>query len=180
MPERLHSAMRLRRSEGASRWRRFPIVFGAIVALLLGLGAGSAFAYFTTLGSGTGSASTGNLLSLTVATAGTPSSPLLPGRSGDVVFTATNSNKFPVSIVKVALQAGATITPDASHSACTTTDNLAVVTLSVSATDLPVSIAPKATVTIDLAAAAAMDIDATSNCQGATFTIPIMITVQSS
>jgi hypothetical protein len=173
MAGRLHSAKRAR------RWYRAPFVFGAIVALLLGLGVGSAFAYFTTLGSGTGSASTGNLLSLTVATAGTLSSPLLPGKSGDVVFTATNPNKFSVSIVAIALQAGGSITPDASHSACTTTDSLPVVTLSVPAADLPVLIPPKATVAIDLANAAAMDIDATSNCQGATFTIPITITVHS-
>ncbi|MGA2529284.1 MAG: hypothetical protein ABSG36_09010 [Acidimicrobiales bacterium] len=180
MAERLHSAKRLRRSEGTRHWRRIPIVIGAIVALLLGLGAGSAFAYFTTGGSGTGSSSTGNLLSLSLATAGTPTSPLLPGKSGDVVFTATNPNKFSVSIVTVALQAGGSITPDASHLSCTTTDSLPVVTLTVPAGDLPVSIAPKATVTIDLANAAAMDLDATSSCQGASFTIPITITAQSS
>jgi hypothetical protein len=46
--------------------------------------------------------------------------------------------------------------------------------------DLPVSIAKNATVALDLANAAAMDVAATSNCQGATFNVPITITVQSS
>jgi hypothetical protein len=35
-------------------------------------------------------------------------------------------------------------------------------------------------VPIDLANAASMDVAATSNCQGATFTVPITITAQSS
>jgi hypothetical protein len=35
-------------------------------------------------------------------------------------------------------------------------------------------------VPIDLLNAAAMDVAATSNCQGATFNVPITITVQSS
>ncbi len=180
MAGRLHSAKSARRSGRTWRWRRATVVFGAIVALVLGLGAGTAFAYFTSHGSGRGSASSATMLSLTVATAGSPSSPLLPGKPGDVVLTATNPNKFPVSLIGIALESGATITPDAAHSACTTTDSLPVITLNVPSGDLPVSIAPKATVTIDLANAATMDLAATSNCQGATFTIPLTLTVRSS
>jgi hypothetical protein len=43
------------------RWRRTLVVFGAIVALTLSLVASSAYGYFTTHGSGTGSASIGTL-----------------------------------------------------------------------------------------------------------------------
>jgi len=180
MARRAHSARRLHRAMRPWRWRRTSIVFGAIVALVLGLGASSAFAYFTTHGSGTGSARTSTMLTVTVATAGTPSSPLLPGGTGDVVFSVTNPNGFPVSLVGVTLKTGGTITPDAGHSGCMTTDALPVVTLNVPPGDLPVSVAAHAMVPIDLANAASMDVNATSNCQGATFTVPITITAQSS
>ena len=80
------------------RWRRIPIVFGAVVALVLGISAGSAYGYFTTHGSGTGSVSIGTMQTVTMATAGTPSTPLLPGGTGDVVFSVTNPNSFPVSL----------------------------------------------------------------------------------
>ena len=68
---------------------------------------------------------------VTMATAGTPSTPLLPGGSGDVVFSVTNPNNFPVSLVEVALEAGSAITPDEGHFGCTTTDGNPAVTLNV-------------------------------------------------
>ena len=177
MARRLHSV------HGAMRpwrWRRTSIVIGAIVVLALGLVASSAYGYFTTHGSGSGSARAGTMLTVTVATAGTPSSPLLPGGTGDVVFSVTNPNSFPVSLVGVAFKTGGTITPDAGHAGCMTTDALPVVTLNVPSGDLPVSVAANTTVPIDLANAASMDVNATSNCQGAIFTVPITIAAQSS
>jgi hypothetical protein len=54
------------------------------------------------------------------------------------------------------------------------------VTLDVPPDDLPVSIVAHATVTVDLVDAAEMDVAATSNCQGATFKIPIVLMVHSS
>jgi hypothetical protein len=161
-------------------WRRTSIVFGAIMALALGVGAGSAYGFLTTHGSGLGVASTETMRTVTMATAGTPSTPLLPGRSGDVVFSITNPNDFPVSLVGVVLETTEAIIPDESHSGCTTTDGNPVVTLDVPAGDLPVSIAPNSTVPVDLASAASMDPTATSNCQGASFDIPLTITVHSS
>ena len=162
------------------RWRRAPVVFGAIVALLLGIGAGSAYGFLTTHGSGAGLAGVGTMQTVTMATAGTPSTPLLPGGSGDVVFSVTNPNNFPVSLVAVGLQADSAITPDEGHFGCTTTDGNPAVTLNVPAGDLPVSIGPDTTVQIDLADAATMDATATSNCQDTTFDIPLTITVHSS
>jgi hypothetical protein len=162
------------------RWRRTPVVLGAIVALLLGIGAGSAYGYLATHGSGTGTVDSGTMQTVTMATAGTPSTPLLPGGTGDVVFSVTNPNNFPVSLVAVTLGADSAITADEGHSGCTTTDGSPIVTLSVPPGDLPVSIAADATVQVDLADAATMDATATSNCQGATFDIPLTITVHSS
>jgi hypothetical protein len=158
--------------------KRRVVLLVAVITLVVGIGAGAAYGYFTSSGSGTGSASAGTMQTVTVATAGTPSSPLLPGGTGDVVFSVTNPNNFTVSLVGVALSG--TITSDNNHSGCTTTDSNPVVTLSVPSGDLPVSIAANSTRAIDLANAASMDIAATSNCQGATFNVPVTITVHSS
>ncbi len=160
------------------RWGVF--AFGAILALVLGIGAGSAYGFLTTHGSGTGLAGIGTMQTVTMATAGTPSTPLLPGGSGDVVFSVTNPNSFPVSLVGAALETGGAITPDKGHSGCTTTDGNPAVTLTVPSGDLPVSIPANTTVPINLANAATMDSSATSNCQGATFDIPLSITAHSS
>jgi hypothetical protein len=162
--------------------RRRLLVLTAACTLAVGvaIGAGAAYGYFTSSGSGSGSATTGTMQTVTVASAGTPSSPLLPGGSGDVVFSVTNSNNFAVSLAEVALQSGGSITPDAGHSGCTTTDSNPAVTLSVPSGDLPVSIPANSTVSIDLADAASMDSGATNNCQGAIFTLPVTITVHSS
>jgi hypothetical protein len=160
------------------RWSVF--AFGAVVALVLGIGAGSAYGYFATHGSGTGLAGIGTMQTVTMATAGTPSTSLLPEGTGDVVFSVTNPNNFPVSLVAAGLEAGSAITPDANHSGCTTTDSLPVVTVNVPSGDLPVSIPANTTMPIDLASAATMDLTATSNCQGAIFDIPLAITAHSS
>ena len=103
MARREHSAKRLSRALRPWRWRRTPIVFGAVVALVLGISAGSAYGYFATHGSGTGLTGIGTMKTVTMATAGTPSTPLMPGKPGDVVFSVTNPNNFPVSLVGAAL-----------------------------------------------------------------------------
>ena len=177
---RVHSTKRLHRAMRPWRWRRTPVVLGAIIALVLGIGAGSAYGFLATHGSGTGLAGVGTMQTVTMATAGTPSTPLLPGGSGDVVFSVTNPNNFPVSLVEVGLEADSAITPDESHSGCATTDGNPAVTLKVPANDLPVAIGADTTVQVDLAHAATMDAAATSNCQGATFDIPLSITARSS
>ena len=180
MARRVHSTKRLSRAMRPWRWRRTPIVFGALVALVLGLSAGSAYGYLTTQGSGTGLAGVGTMKTVTMATAGTPSTPLMPGGTGDVVFSITNPNSFPVSLVGAALETSSAITPDANHSLCTTTDGNPAVTLNVPSGDLPVSIPANTTMPINLASAATMDLNATSNCQGAIFDIPLAITAHSS
>ncbi|MGD0985617.1 MAG: hypothetical protein ABSA65_17670 [Acidimicrobiales bacterium] len=150
---------------------RTVFAFGAIVALVIGVGASVAYGYFTSYGSGTGSGSTGTLRTVTVATVGTPTVPLFPGGTGDVVFSVTNPNDFTVSLVSVS--GDGTITADADHSGCTTTG----VTLSVPPVDLPISIPAETVQPIDLSGAASMSPSSLSACQGATFSIPITITV---
>jgi len=151
--------------------RKTPFVIGAIVALVLGLGAGAAFAFFTTHGSGAGSGQTGTLQPVTVAaSAGTASTPLLPGDSGDVVLQVTNPNSLAVTLVTVS--GNGTITADGSHGSCTTTG-----VAFTNQTGLNINIPANTTTPVDLAGAASMDTTSSNGCQGATFSIPVSITV---
>ena len=151
--------------------KRTPFVIGAIVALVLGLGAGAAFAYFTSHGSGKGSASAGSLAPVTVvATTGSPNTPLSPGNSGDVVLKVHNSNSVAVTLVSVS--GNGSITADGGHSACTTTG----VTFA-NQSGLSINIPANTTTPVDLAGAASMGVTSSNGCQGATFSIPVSITV---
>jgi hypothetical protein len=163
---------------GPLRRGRGILALGATVALVVGLGAGAAYGAFFSSGSGTGAVANTTMLTVTLAAAGTATSPLLPGDSGNVVFTVTNDNGFPVTLTGVVLKPGGTITPDAAHAGCTTTDANPVVTFAVPPHELPVAVAAGTTVPIDLATAASMDVAATDACQGATFTVPITITAE--
>lgn len=161
---------------GPARRYGHKVLIGA-VALIVGIAGGAAYGYFVSSGSGTGSASTGSIQVTINAQTGTPNVSLVPGGSGDLVFQVKNENPAGNSIVSVALNG--TIIPDSGHSGCTTTNSNPVVTLSIPGADLPVSlVANTASQQIDLANAVTMDATATSNCQGATFSVPITITVK--
>jgi hypothetical protein len=166
-------------TKGSHRRRRRLSLRG--VAAMLGVllviaAAGISYAFFTSSGSGSASAQNATLKSVILAAAGTPGSPLLPGGSGDVVFSLTNPNGYAVDLVNVTLNGS--ITPDASHGTCGTTNGDPVVTLSVPPSDLPTSIAAGATTVIHLDGAAQMDLAATNDCQGASFIVPLTVTVQ--
>jgi hypothetical protein len=155
-------------------WR--PVFLAGVVALVVGLGAGTSYAFIDTgPPSATTSVAVGSLKPLTVTSAATLGTPLLPGGTGDIVFSATNPNPSPVSLVGVALSGAITTN---NNSGCTTTDGNPVVVLSVPPADLPKSIPGSTTEQIDLANAATMDATATTNCQAATFTIPLSVTVE--
>jgi hypothetical protein len=151
------------------------IVSASCLAAGLGVGVGTAYAYYTSSGQSTGSASTGTMQTVTVAAATvTPSTPLLPGGSGDVTLKVTNPNSFAVTLVSV-VGTGGTITADSGHPGCTATG----VTFS-NQTGLSTTIPANSTATIDLPGAASMSTASSAGCQGAAFSIPVTITVQKS
>lgn len=142
------------------------------VCLVVGLASGAAYAYYTSSGHGTGSASTGSMQTVTISSAtATPTSPLHPGGTGDVALEVTNPNNFAVTLVSV-VGAG-TITADSGHPTCTTTG----VTFT-NQTTLSASISANNTATIDLPGAASMSTASSAGCQGATFSIPVTISVE--
>jgi hypothetical protein len=87
--------------------------------ILVGIGvlaiAGVAVAYFTNLGSGTGTATVGSSSSVTLH--GAVASALFPASSSTVTFTVDNPSPGTELVNTIHL---ASITPDAGHSGCST------------------------------------------------------------
>jgi hypothetical protein len=147
------------------------IVLLGIIAAGFCLSAGTAYAYFTSSGSGSGTASAGSLLPVSIeAAAGTPTTPLLPGGTGDVTLTVDNPNSFDVTLVSVI--ASGTITA-VGNTACTADTGV-----SFNPPSSPHLLIVPGINHLDLAGAAAMSTTSSASCQGATFSIPVIITVQ--
>jgi hypothetical protein len=143
------------------------------LAVLACVVTGSAIAYWTASGSGTASAATGTLQPVTVtALAGgdTPTSVLLPGATGDVILRISNPNSSAVTLTSVT--GNGTITADAGHPTCTTTG-----VSFTSQTGMSTSIAASSTTLVHLPGAASMSTASSNGCQGATFSIPVAVTV---
>lgn len=153
--------------------RRTPVltVVAAVVALLVG--SGSAYAYWTTAGTGAGSAATGAALPVTLLTANAGvSTRLVPGGTADLSITVSNPNPWPVTITGVA-QAAGSITVSGASGTCTTTG----VTVPT-ANALSINVASGASVDVTVPSGAAMSTASQSGCQGASFRIPVALVVR--
>ena len=105
------------------------------------------------------------------ATAGTPSTPLYPGGTGDVSLEVNNPNAYAVTLVSVT--GNGTITPDAGHSGCTTT-GVTFTNQTGLTHDHP---GQRQQLPDPPARRVSMDSSSSNGCQGATFSIPVTITV---
>ena len=157
------------------------VVIGAAALLSVGIGAGAAWAHWTTGGTGTGSATGASLGSVTlVAVTGSPSAPLYPGGTGNVIFNISNANAYPVTLVSVRLEAGHSITASSGIGTCSGNGGVTFTS------QTPNVVIPADTAgngypngyPVGLTAAASMSTSSPTGCQGATFSIPITITVQ--
>jgi hypothetical protein len=152
--------------------RRVQRAVVASIAIVISLGGvNAAAAYFTAGGTGSGTASTGTLSVSVSATTGTPTTPLIPGGTGDVTLKVTNPNNVVVTLTTVT--GNGAITADGGHPGCsptgvTFTNQTPNLTVPANATDFAVS----------LSGAAAMSTSSANGCQGATFSVPVAITVQ--
>ncbi|MBT2532261.1 hypothetical protein J7E83_09005 [Arthrobacter sp. ISL-48] len=145
--------------------------------LSLAIGAGTAYAYWATDGSGGGSAGVGDMQTVTVealVSGDTPASTLIPGGTADVVLRVNNPNPYSVQVYSVTNNGAATA--DDAHNSCTTTG----VTFTGTASPLSptVSIAANSSTLITLPGAASMDATSQSACQGATFHLPVTLAVR--
>jgi hypothetical protein len=152
--------------------RRWVTTLLAAVAGTLVL-SGAAYAWITGAASGTASASTSTMSAVTVVAlngSDATTSDLQPGGTADVVLRVSNPNSFAAELVGVA--ANGTVTATGGRGTCVTTG----VSL-VPQSGLSVALARGATTLVDLPGAASMSAAASSGCQGATFAIPVAITV---
>jgi hypothetical protein len=159
---------------GAGFVRRASWICAAVLTAVLA--AGAAYAYTTAGGSGSGSGATGTMQPVTIAafTGGAaPGSTLIPGGTADVTIRVNNPNPVPVRVFAVA--ANGPVSADASHPGCTTTG---VTFVDPSAPISPaINVASGSTVLIQVPDAASMDLTSLPECQGASFEIPVSLTV---
>lgn len=145
-------------SRGRSR------LLAAMFLVVLLTVAGVVFAAWLVSGSGTGAATAGTVLPLTI-TPGTPSDSLYPGGSASVAVTVNNPNPFPVVITEFNLSGP--ITSDSTE--CNTNGHLVTFQNPTGSWGVPAS----DSATIQLDDVASMGADSADACQGATFTIPL-------
>jgi len=87
-----------------------------------------------------------------------------------VILRVNNPNAYTVTLVSVS--GNGTITPDGGHAGCTTTG-----VSFTNQTGLSTTIGASGTTLVHLSTAAGMATTSSSGCQGATFSIPVSITV---
>lgn len=138
----------------------------ALVVLIAGVGvtvlaSGTAFAYWTTVGAGKGSAAATTAAPLTTSGVVTAAG-LHPGGTATGSLQITNPNPFSVSVTTASFAAVA-----APSSTCVTTGVSFVPTTPPSA-GAPIVIAPGGTVSLPYTVSMSNDSD--DGCQGATFT----------
>jgi hypothetical protein len=148
---------------------------GALVVLsatALCVTGGTAYAYWTAGGSGTGSAAAAVASPLTTSPVAVTSGLLYPGASGDVRIRVVNSNPFPVTVTDVV---GTGVVTSSAGSACDAATGVAFADVSGASLAVPAGGAA----TFTLAGAVSMDNSSDTSCQGATFTIGVTLTAAS-
>ena len=148
---------------------------GALASLaLVGLVAtgGTAYAFWTATGTGSGTAAAGVAQPLTTSPLAVSTGLLYPGATGDVRIQVDNPNPFPVTVTDV-VGTGA-ITSD-KGGAC---DGATGVTFS-DVTGAALAVPAGGSATFTLADAVTMDNSSDDSCQGATFTIGVDLTAAS-
>src|SRR4051794_1270268 len=158
---------------GRNRRHAVPPWLPVTVVVIAAVTGGAAYGIVTGGGSGTGSASAGTLQTVTASAfvgGDTPNSNLYPGGPGaDVMLRVNNPNSYSVQLFSVS--GNGSITADASHPGCTTTG------VSFTPPSSPNVTIPTGSSLVHLSGAASMSTASVNACQGATFSIPVTVTV---
>lgn len=160
------------------RRRRTVLVIAGIAVTTAGLG-GVAAAYWPGTGGGTGTADTGTVTAVTL-TPGDAAATLSPGHQGAVVLTVSNPNVAAVFVGSLALDGSRGtngFAVDAGHSGCATSV-LSYTTQTNAGAGWTVAGgngAVDGTLPITLPDALTMDVGAANACQGAVFTVYLMV-----
>lgn len=165
--------------------RRVMAVAVAVVLLSAGVGSGSAYAYWRQQGSGSGVANTGTAQSVTVQVlaSGTPSTKLVPnGTTADLIVQLSNPNSYAVTLVRVAQNTSDTVdvTGATGCTGGTTGGNtgVSVPTLTGLSISVPGNTVNGGVNVIHIPNGVTMSASSASGCQGASFKIPVTLTVQ--
>ena len=163
------------RSIKSARFTRKSLVVSGIVATGL-VASGIAFAAWSSTATGAGRAGATSAIVLTVnAASGTAD--LFPGTTqGDVYFTITNTNPYPVTFTSMTAAGAITNTVPTDSTACSATN-----VTRAGATGLSLTVAANSTSpTLSIANVVSMSQAAPDGCQGKTFEIPMTLTGASS
>ena len=183
MRERLEHHTAQRRGRVHRRVRRGVAVATAVGGSFVGITAAQAM--WSAHGSGSASAKATSLQNLTFANATASGTALLPGGpSGDLTIKVTNPNHFALKITHIT-QNGP-VTNDKTGAGCTndtgTPGNVTPGNSKVSVADhavTGVTVAANASAaSVAVPGVVSMAADSNNSCQGATFTVPVTITVQ--
>lgn len=154
--------------------KRSAIVVSVVVALLLS--AGVAYALWSAQGTGSGRARATTAVNAVVNPVNCAATPgcidLYPGfANGDVYFTITNSNPYPITFTDMT---ASTVTVDAGHSAACPASSI---TVASPVTGLSLVAAANATTAqLSIADVVTMIPAAPNGCQGASFDIQLTLT----
>ena len=152
----------------------------AIATLAVGLLGGTAYAFFSTTGSGTGQASVGSLQPVVVEHATVLPGVLFPGGKAGLSLKIKNPNERTLTLVGVSEDGAVTVTP--STGACTgTTAGVSVSSAVASGLDdsLYASTTTTGVTTLVIPTGALMSTSSPNACQSKSFHIPVAVTVRS-
>lgn len=145
----------------------------ATVALCILGGAGTAYAYWASTGTGSGSATNGTMQAVTVdalVPGDTLQTSLVPGGTADVILRATNLNAHAVTIYGIA--ANGPVTADAAHPPGCTTTGVTFTPPPPTPLTPPVTIQANTSILLTLQGTASMSAGSLSACQAPSSTFP--------
>lgn len=167
--------------------RLVPVLVSALF-LSLGVAGGTAYAYFSATGSGTGHSAVGELRVSVEAATVTPSALLFPGYRGGLSLEIRNPNGFPLTLTGVAQDGPVIVTGP--PSSCTSdtgawpaitegTSGVSVSTTSTVAGGLNDRLAPDTVTTVTVPTGSTMAPGSNSTCQTKSFHVDVTVTVRS-
>ena len=175
-----------RRARQQRRVRR--TATSVVVATFVVFGMTAAYGFWSIGGSGAASSSATTFQHLSGTVTGTVTTLLLPGGTADLHMQVTNPNPFQVKITAITQDGPVAVDSTHATAGCSSdtgtwpTLTLGTSGVSVSSGQPPAPVTITATnntaQSVDLATGASMAAASVSACQGATFSIPVAVTVQ--
>lgn len=149
----------------------------AALTVVVGVGTcltgGTAYAFWSAAGTGSGAAAAGTMQPLTTSPATAASGLLYPGSTGDLRLTIANPNPFAVTVSSVV--GNGPVTSD-KGAACDASTGVAF----TDQTGLALVVPPGSSQSFTLAGSVTMDNSSDDSCQGAAFTVPVALAGASS